>query len=248
MARLRWHWGVLTPFLVGGLWLWASSLLPSYMLASPAEVWAEFQRAAAERFWMDLGASLFRLATGFLISSSAAILTGLLAASFRPLRELLSPLITFFQSVPPMAWAPLLMIPFGLGHGVMIAVIFVAAYFPILVAVEAGIRQIPDNYRRAAANLGANRLQMALFVLLPAAMPTILGGLRIGFGLAWRSLVAAEMIGGSFGLGYALAMNGQIGNSAGVLHGIFAIGVIATLLDRLVFARLEAAVADWKVA
>jgi len=126
-------------------------------------------------------------------------------------------------------------------------VIFIAAVFPMAITIQEGIQSIRGGEVRAARTLGATRLQTIVHVYVPASLPFLTAALRIGFSQAWRALVAAEMIGASKGIGWMVAMGGQIGNSSQVLLGIAIIGLIAWLMESLVFKRIEKHYQTWRV-
>jgi ABC-type nitrate/sulfonate/bicarbonate transport system permease component len=194
-----------------------------------------------------LQASLLEEAGGFALATIIAILLGSLAGLSNAFRDFISPLNSLFMAIPPVAWAPLTMIIFGLGYWSIVMVIFIAAVFPMAITIQEGIQSIRGGEVRAARTLGATRLQTILHVYVPASLPFLTAALRIGFSQAWRALVAAEMIGASKGIGWMVAMGGQIGNSSQVLLGIAIIGLIAWLMESLVFKRIEKHYQTWRV-
>jgi ABC-type nitrate/sulfonate/bicarbonate transport system permease component len=162
-------------------------------------------------------------------------------------RDFISPLNSLFMAIPPVAWAPLTMIIFGLGYWSIVMVIFIAAVFPMAITIQEGIQSIRGGEVRAARTLGASPVQIIKHVYVPASLPFVTAALRIGFSQAWRALVAAEMIGASKGIGWMVSMGGQIGNSSQVLLGIVIIGLIAWLMESLVFRRIEKHYQTWRV-
>jgi ABC-type nitrate/sulfonate/bicarbonate transport system permease component len=126
-------------------------------------------------------------------------------------------------------------------------VIFIAAVFPMAITIQEGIQSIRGGEVRAARTLGASPVQIIKHVYIPASLPFVTAALRIGFSQAWRALVAAEMIGASKGIGWMVSMGGQIGNSSQVLLGIVIIGLIAWLMESLVFRRIEKHYQTWRV-
>ena len=150
------------------------------------------------------------------------------------------------MAIPPIAWAPLALIFFGLGYLSIAVVIFIASAFPMAVTIQEGVLSIGSGEVRAARILGANRFQLLAYVYLPASLPFLTAALRIGFAQAWRALVAAEMIGASQGIGWMVAMGGQVGNSAQVLLGIALIGLTAWLMESLVFRWIERRYESWR--
>lgn len=241
----NWGWASLPALLI--VWCLAASSVPSYVLPQPWEVLAEGAR------WVrsgDLGrqilASLLRELGGFGAAVVAAVVIGTAAGLSKRFRDFAAPLLGLFMSIPPIAWAPLSLIFFGLGYVAIAVVIFIAAVFPMAVTIQEGVMAIGGGEVRAARTLGATRLQLLRHVYLPASLPFLTAALRIGFAQAWRALVAAEMIGASQGIGWMVAMGGQIGNASQVLLGVAIIGLTAWLMESLVFRRMERRYESWR--
>jgi NitT/TauT family transport system permease protein len=245
---MRWHYGWLAlPFVIL-VWMSISSLFPSYIFPNPLIVWEEgvkqWHRGEIQK---HIIVSLRRLGIGFSVAIIVAFIIGILSGTIKGFRQFLTPIVTYFQATPPMAWAPLLVIIFGLGDFPMISVIFIASFFPILINVIQGMDLIPENHKRAAKTLGASGWRLGIYVFLPEIIPAAISGIYVGFAIGWRSLVAAEMIGGNSGIGYFIAFNGQIGNSASVILGILLIGFLALCLDYLILKRIYKRYAGWSV-
>ncbi|KAF0813725.1 Bicarbonate transport system permease protein CmpB [Andreprevotia sp. IGB-42] len=240
-----WSWASL-PFLLLA-WMLIASRFPDYVLPQPWAVLAEGWR------WLQKGslgeqllASLGRELAGFAAATVIAMVIGTLAGLSTGFRQFVTPLNALFMAIPPVAWAPLTLIIFGIGNLAIIVVIFIAAVCPMVVTIQEGVRAIQIGAIRAARTLGASRAQLLWHVYLPASLPALTAALRIGFSQAWRALVAAEMIGASRGIGWMVAMGGQIGNSAQVLLGIALIGVMAWLAESLLFRRLDQHYQAWR--
>jgi NitT/TauT family transport system permease protein/taurine transport system permease protein len=242
--RPHWGWAGLPVLLAA--WMLLASRLPAYVLPQPWHVGAEALRwLEGGKLWPQLAASLLEEAAGFGLATLAALAAGLAAGMSRPLRDFATPIHALFMSIPPVAWAPLTMIVFGLGTGAIVAVIFVAAFFPMAIAIQQGVDGLAAGELRAARTLGATRGQLLLHVVLPASLPAITAALRIGFSQAWRALVAAEMVGATRGIGWMVSMGGQVGNAPQVLLGMALIGLVAWLMESLVFRRLERRTQRW---
>ncbi|MBT2513248.1 ABC transporter permease [Arthrobacter sp. ISL-30] len=187
--------------------------------------------------------SLQRGVVGFLISVVVATPLGLLLAQVRPLRRAFGPLISGLQVLPSVAWVPAAIIWFGLTDGTVYFVVLMGAIPSIINGLISGVDQIPPQYRSVGTVLGANRLQMALQIILPAALPGYLGGLKQGWAFSWRSLMAAEIIavGGSigFGLGSLLDQGRILSDMSTVMAAILAILAVGILIELLVFAPIE---------
>lgn len=249
LPRLPWRrglaWASLPLILLG--WVWAASRVPSYVLPQP---WAVLREAV--RWWQDgslpthLAASLLRELIGFAVAALLALAMGTGMGLSAGLRVFMGPVNSLFMSIPPIAWTPLLILFLGLGDVSMVAVIVMAAVFPMAITVQEGVQSIQGGEVRAARTLGASRAQLLRHVYLPACLPFVTAALRIGFSQAWRALVAAEMIGASKGIGWMVSTGGQIGNSSQVLLGISLIGLIAWLTESLVFRRLASRYSHWR--
>jgi len=233
--------------LLGLVWIVLASRVPAYVLPQPWDVAKE-----AVRWWQDgsllrhVGSSLVREAIGFGLAAASALALGTAMGLSPRLRAFMRPLNSLFMSIPPMAWTPLAILFLGLGDASIVAVIVVAALFPMALTVLEGVQSIQGGEVRAARTLGASRRQLLRHVYLPACLPFVTAALRIGFSQAWRALVAAEMIGASQGIGWMVSTGGQIGNGSQVLLGIVLIGLIAWLTESLVFSRLESRYSHWR--
>lgn len=244
MKKLGWQL-LSIPFIVL-VWYAFSRGYSELVFPGPIPVFKELvKQLGTADFYHHIGISLYRLFFGFILAAIGAFIIGILAGFSVPFRLFLSPMVSFFQATPPMAWAPLLILVLQLGDGPMIAVIIIAAFFPILVSVMHGMEQVKTSYLRVAQSLGANKIQLIRFVYLPSVLPSAINGLVIGFGIAWRSLVAAEMIGGNSGLGWLISSSGQVGNSSLVLVGILTIGLLALIFEFILIRPLKKRFASW---
>jgi len=243
----NWGWASL-PFLLL-VWIALASRFPSYVLPQPWTVAAEALRWIDDgSLWKQFKASVLEELAGFFSAVLVAVVLGGAAGLSRRFRDFISPLNSLFMAIPPIAWAPLILIIFGFGFFSIVLVIFIAAVFPMAVTIQEGVLGIRDGEVRAARTLGANRWQLLGLVYLPASLPFLTAALRIGFSQGWRALVAAEMIGASQGIGWMVSMGGQIGNSSQVLLGIVLIGLLAWLMEALVFRRIERHYQAWRAA
>lgn len=243
----NWGWASL-PFLLL-VWIALASRFPSYVLPQPWLVAAEALRWLEDgSLWKQFRASALEELAGFTSAVLVAVLLGTAAGMSRRFRDFIAPLNSLFMAIPPIAWAPLILIVFGLGFFSIVLVIFIAAVFPMAVTIQEGVLGIRDGEVRAARTLGANRWQLLGYVYLPASLPFLTAALRIGFSQGWRALVAAEMIGASQGIGWMVSMGGQIGNASQVLLGIAIIGLLAWLMESLVFRRIEHHYQSWRAA
>ena len=210
---------------------------PLDVLGQLGTLWGEGK--TQEAIWT----SLQRGVVGFLISVAIATPIGLLLAQVAPLRRAFGPLISGLQVLPSVAWVPAAIIWFGLTDATVFFVVFMGAIPSIINGLISGVDQIPPQYRCVGKVLGASRLQLALQIILPAALPGYLGGLKQGWAFSWRSLMAAEIIavGGSigFGLGSLLDQGRVLSDMSTVMAAILLILGVGILIELLVFAPIE---------
>ena len=210
----------------------------------PLDVLASFASAwNTGRLQLAVVTSLQRGILGFLIAVVVGSLLGLLLAEFRWLRRAVGPVISGLQVLPSVAWVPLAILWFGLTDATVYFVVLMGAVPSIANGLLSGIDQVPPQFRRVGTILGASRIQLAMRVVLPAALPGYLGGLKQGWAFSWRSLMAAEIItvGGTigFGLGSMLQQGRELADLAAVMTTIITILSIGVLIELVVFAPLE---------
>lgn len=181
--------------------------------------------------WQHLAASLTRVVLALLASVIIGIPVGIAMALSPTVRGILDPIIELYRPVPPLAWLPLMVIWFGIGETSKILLIYLAIFAPVAMSAMAGVKSAQQVRLRAARSLGASRMQVLWFVILPGALPEILTGLRIGLGVGWSTLVAAELIAATRGLGFMVQSAGEFLATDVVLAGIAVIAVIAFLLE-----------------
>ncbi|MGG5175125.1 ABC transporter permease [Pseudarthrobacter sp. J1763] len=195
------------------------------------------------RIQEGLWTSVQRGIIGFAVSAVIGTPIGLLLAQVQPLRRAFGPLISGLQVLPSVAWVPAAIIWFGLSDSTAYFVVLMGAIPSIINGLISGVDQIPPQYRRVGTVLGASRLEMALQVVLPAALPGYLGGLKQGWAFAWRSLMAAEIIatGGKigFGLGSMLDQGRQLSDMSMVMSAILVILFVGIAVELLIFGPIE---------
>lgn len=210
---------------------------PLDVLASLGTLWQE--GTSQEAIWTSLQRGII----GFTISIVVATPIGLLLSQIRILRRAFGPLISGLQVLPSVAWVPAAIIWFGLTDATVYFVMFMGAIPSIINGLISGVDQIPPQYRRMGQILGASRWEMAVNVVLPAALPGYVGGLKQGWAFSWRSLMAAEIIamGGSlgFGLGSLLEQGRQLSDMGIVMSAILIILFVGIAVELLVFAPVE---------
>lgn len=179
-------------------------------------------------------ASLFRVTWGYLVAVVLAIPLGLFLGVWVFGRDLFNPLIQFLRPISPLAWIPLALLWFGIGDKPAIFLIFLSVFFPMVVFTMSGVTGIKITYLRVAANFGMRGHEFFSQVVLPAAMPNIVVGLRITLGTAWLVIVAAEMIAVKSGLGYLIIDARNALQMDQVIAGMMVIGAIGLVLDRMI--------------
>jgi NitT/TauT family transport system permease protein len=187
---------------------------------------------------LDAATSLGRWAMGFALGALIAVPLGLMMAWVRPVDYVVSPVFEVLRFIPPLAWVPFAILWFGIGAQASAFVIVTGVLPPILINTYAGARGVPRVFVDAARTLATPSYRMFLEVLVPAALPVIVGGIRIGAGLGWMSLIGSELIAVRSGLGYKIVIGMQTFRPEFVISGMVAIGLIGFTID-LVMRRLE---------
>jgi taurine transport system permease protein len=223
--------------LLAGWWL-ASHLqwVPAVLLPPPETVIGKLVQLSTEGFddatlGQHLLASLSRIALAFVLALGTAIPAGLAVATNRIARGVLDPVIEFYRPIPPLAYLPLMVIWFGIGELSKVLLIYLTIFAPLTIATAAGAGRVAKSRLLAAASLGATRYKLLRYVVLPSALPDILTGLRIALGAGWSTLVAAELIAATRGLGFMVYSASRFLVTDVVIAGILVIGAIALVLE-----------------
>jgi NitT/TauT family transport system permease protein len=184
--------------------------------------------------WQHIGASLFRVGTGFALAVLVAVPLGLWLGWVKGAYITLNPVFQMLRPISPIAWIPIAILWFGVGDVSPIFLIFISSVFPMIVQTTVGVHTIEQRYLRAAANFGVSRAMLFRQVVIPAVLPQIIVGMRIGLGVAWLVVVAAEMIALRSGLGYLIMDSRNAGNRYDlVVASMIIIGLIGLMLDGL---------------
>ncbi|KQV44087.1 MULTISPECIES: ABC transporter permease subunit [unclassified Rhizobium] len=189
-------------------------------------------------------ASLGRVLAALVASVAIGVPAGLLIATSRVGRGILDPIVEFLRPLPPLAYLPLIIIWIGIGEASKVTVIALSMLPSIIIATAAGVRAVPKDHINAARSFGATRAQVLLHVILPSSVPSILTGTRIALGTGWSTLVAAELVAATRGLGFMIQSAAQFLVTDVVIAGIFVIAIIAILLE-VVARALERWIAPW---
>ncbi len=225
------------------VWYAATVGKPYSLIPPPADVWDEMRDLAvgginddafSGTLWTHLGASLARVYGGFGLAVAAALPLGLLIGRVPMIRAMLDPTFQIMRPVPVTAWLPLAMILFGLGPRSAYFLVFLGAFYPILINTVFGVRSVEPRLFEAAAMLGCTGPAQFARVVLPAALPSIFTGLRLGLGFAWVVIVVGEMTGVQTGLGAIIMEARQLSRTEIVICGMIVIGVAGFVSDWIV--------------
>lgn len=186
-----------------------------------------------------MAASVERIVVGYTISLFFGVALGLLVGRFRLLDETLGSLMVGLQVLPSICWLPLAILWFGLSEAAIQFVVVMGALLSIAIATDSGIKNLSPLYVRAARSMGVRGFDLYLRVILPAAFPSIVTGMKLGWSFAWRSLMAGELIFVSAGLGYLLEMGRELGDMSQVVAVMVVIAAVGLFFDQLLFAPLE---------
>jgi nitrate/nitrite transport system permease protein len=184
-------------------------------------------------FW-HISASIQRVAFGFALATVVGILTGTLIGQSEWAMRGLDPIFQVLRTIPPLAWLPLSLAAFRDGQPSAIFVIFITSIWPIIINTAVGIRNIPQDYRNVSAVLRLNPLEFFAKIMLPSAAPYIFTGLRIGVGLSWLAIVAAEMLIGGVGIGFFIWDAWNSSHISEIIVALVYVGIIGFILDRFV--------------
>lgn len=242
-ARRPWRLNtraISTLTLASVLLLWwavtATELIEPLFLPSPGAVLDKAWLLATQGYmdatlWQHLGASLGRIGLALVFAVLFAIPVGIAIGHNRIAQGILDPLIEFYRPIPPLAYLPLIVIWCGIGETSKVLLIYLAIFAPIAIATATGVRNVDPARLRAAQSLGATRAQLIRHVIVPSALPEILTGIRIGLGVGWSTLVAAELIAATSGLGFMVQSAAQFLVTDVVVLGILVIALIAFSLE-----------------
>jgi nitrate/nitrite transport system permease protein len=181
---------------------------------------------------LHLFASLQRVAVGFALSAVVGVALGMLVGSSRLAMRALDPLFQVLRTVPPLAWLPLSLAAFREAQPSAIFVIFITAVWPIIINTAVGVRNVPADYRNVARVIRLSPIDWFLRIVVPAAAPYIFTGLRIGVGLSWLAIIAAEMLIGGVGIGFFVWDAWNSSNLSDIIVALAYIGIVGFLLDR----------------
>ncbi|WP_405030788.1 ABC transporter permease [Paenibacillus hexagrammi] len=240
--------GSILPLLVLVIWQISGSLgfVSKTMLPTPYEIWLAFyDLLRSGELFRHLEISIWRAAVGFLLGGSLGLVFGLLVGLFRKLEHSVDPSIQMLRTVPHLAITPLFILWFGFGEFSKILLIAKGAFFPLYVQTFLGIRSVDSKLFDVARVLEFSKFKQVTKLVLPAALPNILLGLRLSIGVAWLGLVVAELMGSSEGVGYLILDARQFSQTAIVFVGIIIFAIVGKGSDSLV-RILEKRLLKWR--
>lgn len=186
-----------------------------------------------------IGISLSRLLIGFTIASVLGLFLGYLIWKYKLIEDTLGFLITALQSIPSIVWFPLAIIWFGLNNMSILFIVTIGATWTMTISATSGFKNVPRLYQNVAKSLGSSGFHFLRTVILPSSVPQLISGLRIAWAFSWRALMAGELLGAGGGLGQLLEAGRSLGQMDLVISVMIIIGVIGTIMDNVVFLRLE---------
>ena len=243
---------VLSIALLLGLWFLITNAgwIKPLFLPSPQAVWEQFVLYASGQandkpLWQHLAASLLRVLLAFALACITAVPLGIAMGTSRIVRGIFDPPLEFYRPLPPLSYLPLIIIWFGIDELPKVLLIYLSCFAPLALAARAGTKTATQEQIHAAASMGASRWQVIRHVILPAALPEILVGMRIAIGFGWTTLVAAEMVAASLGLGQLVLNASNFLRTDIVMMGIIVIGLVAYGFD-LLMRCMERRLVPWK--
>ena len=243
---------VVTTVALLALWWVASHLrwLPPLFLPTPETVFTRLYESAMGQLTdaplaTHFGWSMFRVFSAFIAACLTAIPIGIAMGVSRIARGVFDPPIEFYRPLPPLAYLPLIVIWFGIDEFSKVLLIYLACFAPLALSARASVRSVSQEQLHAAYSMGASRWQVVVHVIVPAALPDILTAMRIAIGFGWTTLVAAEMVAATHGLGQMVLNASNFLRTDIVMMGIIVIGAIAYLFD-LLMRYAERVLVPWK--
>lgn len=236
--------------LVAWQFVYEVRIWPKYIFPGPGQVWDSLWLYIDNgKIQTGIETTMKRMLIGYSLSIVIGFTVGISMGTMKWIDETVGSLVLGMQSLPSVTWFPLALLWFGLNEKAIIFVVLMGSMGSIAISARAGIRAIPPLLIRAARMFGGHRWQMYVYVVMPGMLPSVAQGLKLGWSFAWRSLLAAELLYVSASLGFLLDTGRSLNDVSLILAVMLVIVAIGIVIDRLVFGRIEAAVADrWGTA
>lgn len=226
--------GAFVALLVIWTLLSVAGIVNPLFLPTPLSVVQEVvSQAQAGELWTNMGYSVFRVTSGFLLSAVLAIPLGILAGSFKPAEAIIAPLCEFVRYMPVPAFVPLVMVWFGIGESAKIFIVFLGCFFQLALMIADDARSVSDDLLASSYTLGTTRWGTITKVLVPAMAPRVMQTLRMVIGWGWTYLTVAELVASQSGLGYSILKAQRFMNTEAIFAGILVIGLLGLITDRL---------------
>ena len=211
------------------------------LLPPPYKVFISFIKLIANGVLIkNIFYSLFRVIIGFLIGSILGLILGMLMGNIKNVEIFFNPIIHLFQPIPKIAWIPLAILWFGIGFKATIFIISLSTFWPVLFNTWNGIKNVNKIFIKVAKSFGAKKSYIYFNVLLPASLPQIITGMRLGIAKAWRALVAAELlIATTVGIGYMIFHSREFFKTEEIIVGMITIGLIGIFIEKIFFKKIE---------
>ena len=227
--------GFVIPIIIVALWFYVTTYgsIPTGILPSIPKVATTFKEMIQSgQLQQDLLVSLSRVVKGYLLSALLGITLGSLMGMFRTVKELFLPIVTVIRQIPMIAWIPLIILWCGIGELSKVVIIVLAAFFPVLVNTQSGMESTPAGYTEVARLYKLNPWRTFTNVYLPHALPHILVGLKLGLGVSWMAVVAAELIAATTGIGYRMSNARSMMQSNVVIVCMIVVGLVGVIMDK----------------
>ncbi|AFS77785.1 ABC transporter permease protein [Gottschalkia acidurici 9a] len=240
---------ILTPLVILIAWEIAVKLgyVKVIILPSPSSIFNTLiAMIKSGELTRHLRISLFRVLEGFLIGSILGLIFGIVIALFKKVEEALSFTISFLRPIPIIAWIPVLILWMGIDEGSKIAVIAIGSFWPVLINTIDGIKSVDKKYLQVAIVLEKSKINTLFKVVLPSALPSIFTGIRVGIGIAWMCVVAAELVAAESGIGYQIMYSREIMQPNQMFAGVFSIGLVGFLIEKII-GHIESKILKWNV-
>lgn len=222
-----------------------SGWIPGHLMPAPSELLETFRELASGPLWLHIAASAQRVLLGFAVGAGLAILLGTLVGMNRRLEAWVDPTFQALRAVPGLAWVPLLLIWLGIDETSKITLIAIGSFFPVYMNMVAGVRNVDRKLVEVGSQLGFSQAALMRRIMVPAALPYLLTGLRNGLSMAWLCVVAAELLAATEGIGYLLTDGREVSRPDLVLAAIITLALMGKLTDSLL-KHAEGRLLGWR--